>query len=76
MNDFSNGLLALAQFQENIGSTPVRGTVNILGLERTDDLTKMAQQMEEEERKLDKDLFNSLRVIARREYDSYKSQLN
>ena len=68
--------LHLLNSKKTLGSTPVRGTVNILGLERTDDLTKMAQQMEEEERKLDKDLFNSLRVIARREYDSYKSQLN
>ncbi|MDB9900887.1 hypothetical protein OAD37_03745 [Gammaproteobacteria bacterium] len=76
MNVFRNGLLALAQFQENIGSTPVRGTVNILGIERSDDLTQMAQQMEEEEQKLDKELFDSLVVIARREYESYKSQLN
>ena len=76
MNVFRNGLLALAQFQENIGSIPVRGTINILGLERSDDLTQMAQQMEEEEQKLDKELFDSLVVIARREYESYKSQLN
>jgi len=76
MNVFRNGLLALAQFQENIGSIPVRGTVNILGLERSDDLTQMARQMEEEEQKLDKELFDSLVVIARREYESYKSQLN
>ena len=75
MNVFRNGLLALAQFQENIGSIPVRGTINILGLERSDDLTQMAQQMEEEEQKLDKELFDSLVVIARREYESYKSQL-
>lgn len=70
------GLLALTQFQENIGSTPVRGTVNILGLERSDDLTQMAYQMEEEEQKLDKELFESLRVIARREYQSYKSKFD
>ena len=74
--DFTTGLLALAQFQENIGSMPVRGTVNILGLERTDDLTQMAQQMEEEEQKLDKELFDSLMVIAEREYQSYKSKLD
>ena len=75
-NIFITGLLSLAQFQENIGSIPVRGTVNILGLERTDDLTQMAQQMEEEEQKLDKELFDSLRVISEREYESYKSKLN
>lgn len=74
--DFTTGLLALAQFQENIGSMPVRGTVNILGLERTDDVTQMAQQMEEEEQKLDKELFDSLMVIAEREYQSYKSKLD
>ena len=73
---FHNGLLALAQFQENIGSIPVRGTVNILGLERSDNLTQMAEQLAEEEQKLDKELFESLRVIARREYQSYKSKLD
>ena len=73
---FTTGLMALTQFQDNVGLEPVRGTVNILGIERTDDLTQMAQQMEEEEQKLDKELFESLRVIARREYQSYKSKLN
>jgi hypothetical protein len=73
---FTTGLMALAQFQDNVGLEPVRGTVNILGIERTDDLTQIAQQMEEEEQKLDKELFESLRVIARREYESYKSKLN
>jgi len=74
-NVFNTGLLALAQFQENIGSIPVRGTVNILGLERSDNLTQMAREIEEEEQKLDKELFESLRVIAKREYESYKAQL-
>ena len=70
------GLLALTQFQDNIGSEPVRGTVNILGIERTDDLSQMARHIEHEEQKLDKELFESLSVIAKREYQSYKSKFD
>ena len=73
---FTTGLMALAQFQDNIGSEPVRGTVNILGIERTDDLSQMARHIEHEEQKLDKELFESLSVIAKREYQSYKSKFD
>ena len=73
---FMTGLMALAQFQDNVGSEPVRGTVNILGIERTDDLSQMAREIEDAEQKLDKELFDSLSVIAKREYQSYKSKLD
>ena len=70
------GLLALTQFQDNVGSEPVRGSVNILGIERTDDLSQMAREIEDAEQKLDKELFDSLSVIAKREYESYKSKFD
>lgn len=69
------GLLALSHFQENVGSEPVRGAVDISTLHKTDDLSQMAQQMKAEEEKLDKELFDALSLVGNREYQSNISKL-
>lgn len=72
---FAVGLLYLVQFQDNIGSEPVRGQVDVSSLKWSDDATEMALQFSEEDEKLDKKFYESLQVVSEREYESYKSQL-
>lgn len=73
------GLIALSQFQDNVGSKPIiSGTIAILGTELSDDpvyTAQVAQQAEEEELKIDKELYESLALISKEEYQSYKSKL-
>ena len=64
------------QFQDNIGSDPVRGQVDVSSLKWSDDATEMALQFSEEDEKLDKKFYESLLVVSEREYQSYKSKLN
>ena len=73
---FAVGLLYLVQFQDNIGSEPVRGQVDVSSLKWSDDATEMALQFSEEDEKLDKKFYESLLVVSEREYESYKSKLN
>ena len=73
---FAVGLLYLVQFQDNIGSEPVRGQVDVSSLKWSDDATEMALQLSEEDEKLDKKFYESLQVVSEREYESYKSKLD
>ncbi len=67
-----NGLIALSRFQDNVGSKPIiRGTIDILGTELSGDTT----QAEREELKIDKELYESLALISKEEYQSDKSKL-
>ncbi|MDA9739650.1 hypothetical protein N9V24_05315 [Pseudomonadota bacterium] len=66
------GLIALTRFQDNVGSKPIiRGTIDILYTELSGDTT----QAEREELKIDKELYESLDLIATDEYRSYKKHL-
>lgn len=69
------GLWALTSFQDNIGSKPVRGTVNNIGLKISDDLNQLVQQIEKEGHAFDEQLFDSLRVVADREFQTYRAKL-
>ena len=66
------GLIALTRFQDNVGSKPIiRGTIDILYTELSGDTT----QAEREELKINKELYESLDLIAMDEYQSYKKHL-
>lgn len=69
------GLLYLVQFQDNIGSEPVRGHVDLSSLKYSENASEMAMELSEEEEKLDKEFYNSLKVVSEREFQAYRSQL-